>query len=90
MTVSDVLPISEERARAPSDGARARPARSATSSYEPEPEQILERLLPVYLETEIYRALLEIGRVRAGRADDGDAERVEGRRRADRTTSRSR
>src|SRR6266511_3056121 len=27
--------------------------------YEPEPEQILERLLPVYLETEIYRALLE-------------------------------
>jgi F-type H+-transporting ATPase subunit gamma len=27
--------------------------------YEPEPEQILERLLPVYLETEVYRALLE-------------------------------
>src|SRR2546423_1432475 len=25
----------------------------------PEPEQILERLLPVYLETELYRALLE-------------------------------
>jgi F-type H+-transporting ATPase subunit gamma len=27
--------------------------------YEPEPEQILERLLPVYVETELYRALLE-------------------------------
>jgi F-type H+-transporting ATPase subunit gamma len=27
--------------------------------YEPEPEQILERLLPVYVETVIYRALLE-------------------------------
>ena len=27
--------------------------------YEPEPEEILARLLPVYLETEIYRALLE-------------------------------
>jgi F-type H+-transporting ATPase subunit gamma len=27
--------------------------------YEPEPEEILERLLPVYLETEVYRALLE-------------------------------
>src|SRR5918998_5864835 len=27
--------------------------------FEPEPEQILERLLPVYLETELYRALLE-------------------------------
>src|SRR5204863_436101 len=27
--------------------------------YEPEPEEILARLLPVYVETEIYRALLE-------------------------------
>ena len=27
--------------------------------YEPEPEEILMRLLPVYVETEIYRALLE-------------------------------
>ena len=27
--------------------------------YEPEPEEILKRLLPVYVETEIYRALLE-------------------------------
>jgi len=27
--------------------------------YEPEPEQILTRLLPVYVETELFRALLE-------------------------------
>jgi F-type H+-transporting ATPase subunit gamma len=27
--------------------------------YEPEPEEILERLLPVYIETELFRALLE-------------------------------
>ena len=27
--------------------------------YEPEPEEILTRLLPVYLETELFRALLE-------------------------------
>jgi F-type H+-transporting ATPase subunit gamma len=27
--------------------------------FEPEPEQILERLLPVYVETQVYRALLE-------------------------------
>ena len=38
---------------------RRRQARSADFIYEPEPEQILERLLPVYLETEIYRALLD-------------------------------
>src|SRR5439155_20048566 len=27
--------------------------------YEPEPQEILARLLPVYIETELYRALLE-------------------------------
>jgi F-type H+-transporting ATPase subunit gamma len=27
--------------------------------FEPEPEEILARLLPVYLETQVYRALLE-------------------------------
>jgi F-type H+-transporting ATPase subunit gamma len=27
--------------------------------FEPEPEEILERLLPVYVETQVYRALLE-------------------------------
>jgi F-type H+-transporting ATPase subunit gamma len=27
--------------------------------YEPEPEEILARLLPVYVDTELYRALLE-------------------------------
>src|SRR5438105_3230857 len=32
---------------------------SADFIYEPDPEEILQRLLPVYLETEIYRALLE-------------------------------
>lgn len=51
----DVLPISEslleeEEERDPYRG---------DFIYEPEPEQILERLLPVYLETELYRALLE-------------------------------
>ncbi len=33
--------------------------RSLSSFFEPEPRQILERLLPVYVETELYRALLE-------------------------------
>ena len=38
---------------------RARAALRGDFIYEPEPEQILERLLPVYVETELYRALLE-------------------------------
>ena len=53
----DVLPISEQLL-ADAEDAR-RDALLGDFIYEPEPEQILERLLPVYLETEVFRALLE-------------------------------
>ena len=52
----DVLPIP---GRALEAGDDAGAALGGDFIYEPEPEQILERLLPVYVETEIYRALLE-------------------------------
>ena len=54
----DILPIPEEVLEAET---RASPpvALSGDFIYEPEPEEILARLLPVYVETEIYRALLE-------------------------------
>jgi F-type H+-transporting ATPase subunit gamma len=58
VTVSDVLPISEEIIET-SDEEREQDRLAGDFIFEPEPEQILERLLPVYLETEIYRALLE-------------------------------
>jgi F-type H+-transporting ATPase subunit gamma len=51
----DVLPI-PERVLAEED---ERDAVFGDFIYEPEPEQILERLLPAYLETELFRALLE-------------------------------
>jgi F-type H+-transporting ATPase subunit gamma len=54
----DVLPIPEEVLGADEDAER-RQALLGDFIYEPEPEQILERLLPVYVETELYRALLE-------------------------------
>ncbi len=58
VTEQEVLPISEQLiARA--EAEEEREALLGDFIYEPEPEQILERLLPVYLETEIYRALLE-------------------------------
>ena len=58
VTTTDLLPIREEvLADEASDEERDGPRPDFI--YEPEPEQILERLLPVYLETEIYRALLE-------------------------------
>ena len=62
VTEQQVLPISEEvlarETRADADAEHER-ALLGDFIYEPEPEQILERLLPVYLETELYRALLE-------------------------------
>jgi len=59
--VSDLLPIPEHVLEG-SDAEDADPEKQALRGdfiYEPEPEEILERLLPVYLETEVYRALLE-------------------------------
>jgi F-type H+-transporting ATPase subunit gamma len=55
VTVQDLLPIPEQVVRGGEDDAALR----GDFIYEPEPEQILERLLPVYVETELYRALLE-------------------------------
>jgi F-type H+-transporting ATPase subunit gamma len=61
VTEQQVLPISEEvlgrEDRADADEHER--ALVGDFIYEPEPEQILERLLPVYLETEVDRALLE-------------------------------
>src|SRR4051812_14778032 len=58
VTVSEVLPIPED-VLATDDEEREQTAQAGDFIYEPEPEQILERLLPVYVETELYRALLE-------------------------------
>jgi F-type H+-transporting ATPase subunit gamma len=54
----EVLPIPEEVLERGEDEARAA-ALLGDVIYEPEPEVILARLLPFYLETEVYRALLE-------------------------------
>jgi F-type H+-transporting ATPase subunit gamma len=58
VTEQQVLPISEEVLGKEEEDEHER-ALMGDFIYEPEPEQILERLLPVYLETEVYRALLE-------------------------------
>ena len=56
VTVSELLPVSTERLEgAPAD----EPKHPVDFFFEPEPRNILERLLPVYVETELYRALLE-------------------------------
>jgi len=58
VTTTDLLPIPEEVLGGERDEEAAK-AKRGDFIYEPEPEEILQRLLPVYLETEIYRALLE-------------------------------
>jgi F-type H+-transporting ATPase subunit gamma len=57
VTTTELLPLGEDVLAA--DESKEREGPRPDFFYEPEPEQILERLLPVYLETEIYRALLE-------------------------------
>jgi F-type H+-transporting ATPase subunit gamma len=42
-----------------SDGGEDQPQHRALVDYEPEPEEILKRLVPDYVEISIYRALLE-------------------------------
>jgi F-type H+-transporting ATPase subunit gamma len=59
VTTTDLLPIREDVLAQEEPGEEKSSGVSGDFIYEPEPEQILERLLPVYLETEIYRALLE-------------------------------
>ena len=51
----EILPIPESVLESGDEA----PALVGDFIYEPEPELILERLLPVYVETELYRALLE-------------------------------
>jgi F-type H+-transporting ATPase subunit gamma len=54
----DVLPVPEALLERDEEEARET-ALLGDFIYEPEPEEILQRLLPVYVETELFRALLE-------------------------------
>jgi F-type H+-transporting ATPase subunit gamma len=58
VTVSEVLPIPLDVLERDEDEQEDRQY-TPDFIYEPEPEEILARLLPVYVETELYRALLE-------------------------------
>ena len=59
VTEQDVLPIPEEMLETGEEEEAEERAVLGDFIYEPDPEEILARLLPVYLETELFRALLE-------------------------------
>jgi F-type H+-transporting ATPase subunit gamma len=58
VTEQELLPISPDILES-SEEERRDDALRGDFIFEPEPEEILARLLPVYLETQVYRALLE-------------------------------
>jgi F-type H+-transporting ATPase subunit gamma len=70
VTVADLLPVPLEALLADANAEQPEPAATELPGgesgehpydffFEPEPRNILERLLPVYVETQLYRALLE-------------------------------
>jgi F-type H+-transporting ATPase subunit gamma len=60
VTVRELLPIPTDLLQAEEGDEEERPELGNPDFiYEPEPQEILARLLPVYVETELYRALLE-------------------------------
>ena len=61
VTVRELLPIPTDvlEGHEAEEGEEREEGPSPDFIYEPEPEEILARLLPVYVETELYRALLE-------------------------------
>ena len=59
VTVRELLPIPTELLASEEGGAVHEAGHPVDFFFEPEPRQILARLLPVYVETELYRALLE-------------------------------
>jgi F-type H+-transporting ATPase subunit gamma len=62
VTVRELLPIPTDLLEQGGEGTEDEEHHETGTPdfiYEPEPEEILARLLPVYVETELYRALLE-------------------------------
>ena len=59
VTVRELLPIPTDLLEQKDEEQKEGRSHAPDFIYEPEPQEILARLLPVYVETELYRALLE-------------------------------
>jgi len=58
-TMNRLLPISTEGLEGAEEGAAEGP--KATYTYEPDPEEILNQLMPMYVNVQIMHAMLETG-----------------------------
>src|SRR5919109_1363946 len=59
VVVEDVLPVPRSAVEGEEEKSAYEIALEGDFIYEPEPEEILRRLIPTYVETTVYRALLE-------------------------------
>jgi F-type H+-transporting ATPase subunit gamma len=59
VTRQRLLPLSHQAITGEEDDSRDAPRKRTPVDYEPDPEKILRRLVPDYLEISIYRALVE-------------------------------
>ncbi len=59
VTHQRLLPLSHQAISGEGDGAEEAPRKPTPVDYEPDPEKILRRLVPDYIEISIYRALVE-------------------------------
>jgi F-type H+-transporting ATPase subunit gamma len=59
VTRQRLLPLSHQAIADDEDDSQEAPKKPTSVDYEPEPEKILRRLVPDYLEISIYRALVE-------------------------------
>lgn len=57
VTVEQLLPI--DRSRVVEEGEEAKEPSRSLAIFEPDPDELLAKLLPTYVDTTIYRALLE-------------------------------
>jgi F-type H+-transporting ATPase subunit gamma len=58
-TVRTLLPIEIPKREQPAGSGGAQPTATADYIYEPGPEEVLDALLPRYVETQVYQAVLE-------------------------------
>jgi F-type H+-transporting ATPase subunit gamma len=59
VTRQQLLPLTDQAISGEENGSQEQPKARGTVDYEPEPEKILRRLVPDYIEISIYRALVE-------------------------------
>lgn len=82
-----ILPVQADALKASDEEGESSIA--AGTSFEPSSEEVLDRLLPAYVETVVYHALIDSAAAEQGRSPQGDEVRDRQRDRDDRNAGSS-